>query len=206
MSGSRHGRGKLLPVVHTLWKQLRKDLSDPDELREQRLAFIGAEIGRPVNSMKDMSGRELGLVIDALRSQLGEKREPASRPAKVARSENVVVTGSFGRPATGVSKLEPAEVVHLASSEQAWLISALFDRLRWPSGARSKFLVTKFKTNSLTMLKKAQAQSAITILLTIVCSNEIKAEQPGVSVSREMVKQRIPSLLREIKSSIEASI
>ncbi len=178
----RSPRARMIAAIHIKFKQVRRDLRGctEAEIREERLAFINQTLNlkRPVSSMRDLTDRRLGLVLDKLSQLLAQPPLPNSRAVTTPQTE-----GSGG-----------AEIVHLASAEQVYVINKLLDFLGWGLEAREKFISQRFKSKTPNMLSQKQAQSLTMILLYIAAQRSVKDRTGVARVSRKMIQAEIPDL------------
>lgn len=178
----RPPRARMIAAIHIRFKQVRRDLrgSSETEIREERLAFINQTLNlkHPVSSMRDLTDRRLGLVLDRLNQLLAQPPLPNSRAVTTPQTE-----GSGG-----------AEIVHLASAEQVYIINKLIGFLGWSPAASEKFISQRFKSKTPNMLSQKQAQSLIMILLYIAAARSIKERTSAARVSRKMIQAEIPEL------------
>jgi hypothetical protein len=169
-------RNRMIAAIHLQWRSARPDLrNEPEELRDQRLAFITdlLKLKRPLTSMRSLSDRQLGLVLDALHNGSFQPRLPNATVA----------------PAS-----EGAEVIHLASSEQAHTINKLLDWLGWSDEGREKFIQQRFKRTSPAMLSPKNAHSLINILLNIAAARSIRERTGAMRIKRVTIRAEIPAL------------
>lgn len=177
----RSVRSRMIAAIHLKFKKLRTDLRfcSDEELREERLAFINDVLKpkRAIASMRDLSDRQLGLVLDALSRLEAQPQLPNSKAAApIAQADT------------------SAEIIHLASSEQGFTIEKLFNCLGWTDEARTNFVQQKFKRSSPAMLTFKQANSLTMILLNIAAARAIKGRGSVQRVSRRMIQDEIPAL------------
>lgn len=170
-----NGRSRIIAAIHAEWHRLRPDLL-PDESRAERLAFISHILRRrhPVRSMCELTTHELLFVLDAL-------HRVKDRISGRTPTANTIKTDT------------QAEVIHLASAEQAWAIERLFVHLGWTPQQRHDFLVKRFRHANVRMLTPQQANSLFMILATIAAARDIKRRGARV-VSRSMIRAEIPHL------------
>jgi len=190
----RDKRQSRFAKINATWKQLRPDLRGADELREARLEFAEQVLGcGPIGSFSDLTIPELDRVIAAMM-----KSAQASLPGDRGQVTGDRVTrGNFGlSPVT--SNLSPS-VVHLASKEEVWAIEQVLGYLGWTEEGRRGFFQKNFRRPSAHMLKPRQAKSAISILLSIAASKDIKKrEGENTKVSRGMMRAEMPALKKRI--------
>lgn len=174
-SPSAHRKG-MIAAIQITWPQLRPDLRHaPEELREERLAFIQQTLGlkRPVASLTELSDRQIASVLDAMRA-LQLKPHPASSPAIAPLTQE-------------------AEIIHLASAEQTHTINKLCAYLGWNDEARRGFLKRRYRRDSPAMLSPKQAHGLIRILFNIAASRDLK-QRGATHASQEMIREEIPHL------------
>jgi lipopolysaccharide biosynthesis protein len=180
-SSERSVRSRMIAAIHLKFKKLRTDLRfcSDEEIRDERLAFINDALKskRAIISMRDLSDRQLGLVLDALSRLETQPQLPNSQAANVAAN-----AGNAS-----------AEIIHLASSEQQHTIEKLFNCLAWDDELRASFVKQKFKSSP-AMLTFKQANSLTMILLTIAATRAIKGRGSVQRVSRLMIREEIPAL------------
>lgn len=166
----------MIAAIHIEWKRLRPDLRhSADELRDERLAFISNALGLKFipASMSDLTDKQLGKVLDALRDLQEQPRLPNCEVQQ--------------RP------LADAGVIHLASAEQVHTINKLLLHLGWGDAAQKAFISRRFRRENPVHLFPKQASSLIRILLNIACTRELK-ERGIEKVSRPMIRLQIPRL------------
>lgn len=169
-------RSKMIAAIHLEWRNRRPDLRhSSEESRDERLAFITdlLRLKRPLTSMRSLSDRQLGLVLDALHNGRVQQRLPVEKPA----------------PAS-----EGAEIIHLASTEQVFTINKILDYLGWRPEARANFIQQRFKRASPAMLSPKNAHSLMMILLNIAAARDVRERMGVMRVSRRMIGEEIPHL------------
>jgi hypothetical protein len=174
------GRAKMIAAVHIEWKKLRPDLHlDDESLRAERLVFVqdALKLKKPVSSLRVLSNAQLGRVLDAMRRLRAQPRLGGYAPPLKPEIA----------PATG------AEIFHLASAEQVFTISKLFDYLDWTLEFQKRFISRRFKREKPALLSPSNAHALIRILINIACSRDIKERGVG-RVSRAMIAAEIPAL------------
>ncbi|MEK6323589.1 MAG: hypothetical protein AABN33_18265 [Acidobacteriota bacterium] len=200
---------RMIAIIAT-WKKLRPDLAhDQEDLRASRLEFAASVLGiPPIDSLTELTAGQLGRVLDKLREVQGfgfrvQGSAGTVESSRVQGSAGTVESSRFNqKPRT--RNPEPhgrrgAAVVHLASNSQVWAIEKILDYLGWSEGGRAGFFRKNFKGAPARMLKTRQANSAITILLTMAASRDIKARRgEETKVSREMATKEMPELKKRI--------
>lgn len=169
-------RKRMMAAINIQWQQLRPDLRhSPDELRDERLAFVSnvLKLKGGLSSMRELSDRQLGKVLDALKGLMSEPRLP-----------NCVVPQQ---------PIASATIIHLATAEQVHTINKLLLHLGWGEETRKAFIGKRFKRSNPVHLLPRQAHSLIRILLNIACDQELK-ERGIRKVTREMIALQIPAL------------
>jgi hypothetical protein len=190
-------RNRMLSAIHVKWAQKRPDIrSDKAELAGALRDFAAqvCELAN-VESLADLSEKELGFVLDALNG-----KPAGAQPTQIAtRSGANVVRGTFGnkaqRPPIGG---EPADITHLASPGQVATAQKLFAFVEWPLEKQEAFLGRRYKTKAVAMLTFKRANGLVRILLNIAASRDIKRKMAGVKVSQAMIKAAIPELKRRL--------
>lgn len=178
-------RRRMIAAIHITWTKLRPDLRhDKDELRDERLAFITdvLKLKRPPASMRDLTSRQLGIVLDAMKSKAAQPALPNYSFCKA--------TGAPERDADN----KGAEIIHLASAEQVHVIHKLLDYLNWSIEAREHFIKKRFKRSGPALLTPKQAHSLVMILLYIAAARSIKERGHVGRVTRPQIRQEIPEL------------
>jgi len=181
-TGSHSVRSKTIAAIHLTWKKLRRDLSDADESREQRLTFMAGVLKKDsISSTRDLTDRQLGRVLDAMRELERAPELPGMQVIhRVSRSETT--------PAT-------AEIIHLATAAQVSALKKLLAHLGWRAEAQEGFIEKRFHRKSVEMLSPKDAHSLTMILLNIAASNAVRSR--GVKrASRLMIGDEIPRIKR----------
>lgn len=177
----RSPRSRMIAAINIKFRQVRRDLkyATEGEIREERLAFItdALRLKRQLDSMRGLTDRQLGLVLDAL----GRLETQPALP------------NSAATPAPQPTG-ETAEVIHLASAEQVHTISKLLDFLNWREEARENFIKQRFQRTSPAMLSQKQAQSLVMILLYIAARRAVNSRTGAARISRKMIQAEIPAL------------
>jgi len=188
-------RRKMFARIHCQWKDLRPDLhNDPESLREGLLDYATAVLGVEVTGLSTLSTGRLGKLLDAMREERSQPSLPGALPgaARFKRAPS---------DSPGVQNA-PAEIVHLASTEQVWAIQRVLNFLGWTAEGAAKFIKARFGRESATFLKPRQANDLLMILLTIACSAELKRENAEwgstLKVSRQMIRAYIPKLKQRL--------
>lgn len=196
--GSPHpSRRKMLAAIHIQWKQLRPDLHhSEDEMRDERLAFITdtLKLRRPLESLSDLTDRQLGLVLDAFK---GLRAQPALPNCEAKVNTAMSPVCKFPRPVAATPESGGAEVIHTASIEQIYTIHKLLNYLGWTTEFQKSFIKQRFKRDSPTFLRPKQAHSLIRILMNIACSRDLK-EQGVVKASAALIRAQIPALKQRL--------
>jgi hypothetical protein len=187
-------RRRLLAAINITWKEIRPDLGSADELREARLDFAATELRiPPIGSYSELSNSQLSKVLSAMQR---ERAQPSLAGCNVRRIQPAQEV------ADQVSRGTPAEVVHLASLEQTWAINRVFKYLAWTETGCEAFLRRNFQRNNVRTLTPKQARSALTILLHIAASRDIKAraakERRSITVTKPMKLAEIPAIKRKL--------
>jgi hypothetical protein len=173
-----------MQAIHATWRKVAPPtVVDAEDLRIERLNFATRvlNLNEPLESLNGLSGAQLGRVLDAMRE--------LERAPTVVQSPKSKVQGP--------DEAE-AEIHHLATTAQVEAIDKLFASLEWFPTTVEKFLLDKFKTKSQRMLTVKQANSCTMILFNIAASFAIRAQFPGVPVSRAMIRREIPALKRRL--------
>jgi hypothetical protein len=191
-------------AINATWKQLRPDLRHSAvELREARLDYAAAVNGiAPIGSLADLTIHQLDRVIEAMKRDL-------QQPAWPVQSSEFSVQRSRFATRNSEPGTQDGAVVHLATEEEAWAVEQVLDYLGWSDEGRQGFLRKNFRRATPQMLTHRQAKSAITVLLTIAASRDIKKregetaaaigpEASPIKVSRLMIRAEMPSLKKRI--------
>ena len=184
----KSARRGMLAKIHALWRDLRPDLRDSRaDSREGLLIFAEATLDLShIGSLTDLTMPQLGRVIDALEK---EHRQPALAGCEIVRNQPSV-------PNVGQTQ---ADVVHLASREQVWVINRIFDYLCWTLQGRETFLRSKSRRTRPEMLLSKQAHGIIRVLMNIAASRDLKAERgQNVKVSQAAIRGYLPTLKRKL--------
>jgi hypothetical protein len=192
-------RNRMLSAIHVKWAQKRPDIrSDKAELAGALRDFAAqvCELAN-VESLADLSDKELGFVLDALNGKpVAGGRYAQPTPTAGAN----VLRGTFGHkaPRSPIVDREPAEITHLASPGQVVTAEKLFNFVQWPLEKQEAFLERRYKTKAVSMLTFKRANGLVRILLNIAASRDIKRKMAGVKVSQAMIKAAIPELKRRL--------
>lgn len=179
-SNAGDSRKRMMAAIQIKWQQMRPDLRhSPDELREERLAFVSnvLRLRRELTSLRDLSDRQLGRVLDALNDMTVHPRLPNSEvPQK---------------------PIATAEIIHLASAGQVHAINKLLNYLDWTAGFQETFIKRRYKRANPVHLRPKEAHSLLRILLNIACTRELK-ERGVTKVTRAMINLQIPVLKQRL--------
>jgi hypothetical protein len=214
MKKSATVRNRALGAVHIEFARMRRDL-DKEELRPALHQYAAEVLNlSSVESMADLTDRELGWVLDAMRKEMSVKKDAG---VQVAAPAGKVVRGKFGRGGSdsksqignlkegeeghaGSVRPQEAEITHLASEAQTRTIAKLFDFLRWDHlGKREEWLIKKFKVKSAKLLEYKKAHSCIRVLMNIAAHRALKRMAPEKPVSRAAINAWIPELKRRLE-------
>jgi hypothetical protein len=198
-------RRRMLAKIHIEFPKLRPDLRhSTEELREARLEFCQVALGlaHTPASMGEFNNRQLGKVLDAIKAAKTQPGLPGCQIHGLRQSggqarATVSRINSRGCDA-GDMRAGSAEIIHLASEEQRWAISRIFDLLQWSEEGRARFLNSKFKKRTAAMLTAKEANSAMMILLYIAAYAALRADPKVKRVSRKMAKAYIPTLKKTL--------
>lgn len=191
-------RAKMIRYIQTNFPKLRPDLRhSTEELREARLQFCSEvlKLRAPLTSIKRLNEHQLGRVIDAMKREMKEPLLPGSNvipmpTAKVADQQGL---------SCKAKDMGGSTVIHLAGNEQVWAIERVLDHLNWSEKGREAFFQRNWQVNTPRQLQHVEANAAFAIVMTIACSNEIKAQKGDTfKVSREMIRQHTPGLKRRL--------
>jgi hypothetical protein len=188
-TSQRSTRSKTIAAIQITWKKVRRDLSDVDESREQRLTFIAGVLNLkgPIASTRDLTDKQLGRVLDRLREL--ERQPELPETESIHAPANRSVDAGAGA----------AEIVHLATASQVATIEKLFHFLGWRLQTQEGFLEERFKRKSPRLLTPKQAGSLTMILLNIGAAKSIRYRAEVGRVSRTMIRAEIPSLKRRLE-------
>jgi len=190
-ASTRSTRARTIAAIQITWKKIRRDLRDPEELREQRLAFMAdvLKLRKPLGSTRDLTDKQLGRVLDRMRELEGQPELPGA--------QSIHAPLPFHSSAVnGVE--EAAEIIHLATAAQVSTIEKLLAFLGWRQAAQEAFLQKRFERSSPRLLTPAQAHSLTMILLNIGAAKEIRSRSEMNRVSRVMIRAEIPALKRRL--------
>ncbi len=178
-SSSKPVRARMLAAVNIKWAKLRPDLrNDRKDLHDELCSFITDKLRlkEPLASLRSLSDRQLGRVLDVLSDMESQPPLPHSEAT------------------AAVAEREGATVIHLASAEQSHTINKIMDHLGWSQQARESFIKQRYRRISPAMLAPKQANGLTMILLAIAAARALK-DRGGVSrVSRAMIRAEIPAL------------
>lgn len=196
---ARNIRQKMLAKIHIEYQRLRPDLRhSTEELREERLLFCQNALGlsRPPASLRDLTDKQLGRVIEAIAKEYSEPKLPGCD----AHGTRASVRSNLSRhcSANDMISSSSAEVIHLASEEQTWAINRIFEYLGWSPEGRTRFIEGRFNRKSEKLLKPNEAQSLTFILLRIAASNDLKKDSRIVRVTKSMIGSYIPQLKKKL--------
>jgi hypothetical protein len=193
MSPDAHNRA--IAAIQILWKQMRPDLFDKDELRDERLAWIERflQLRRPLASITDLSDKQLGVVLEEMRRMTGTV--PKQTIAAPLTDTNVVQFPNVRR-----QQAQPAEseTVHLAGEQQIFTINKLVGFIGWSEEGFRDFLFQKFRRRSPRLLKFKECNSLMMILLNIAADKDLRA-QGKAKISRAMTAKHIPEIKRRLE-------
>lgn len=178
-------RNRMIAAIHLTWKKARPDLRhSSEEARDERLAFITdlLKLKRPLASMRKLTDRQLGLVLDALNNGRVQQRLPNAQAA----------------PAS-----EGAEIIHLASAEQVFTINKLLDYLGWCPEARDNFIKQRFQRTSPAMLSPKHAHSLMMVLLNVAAARDVRQRLGSLRISRRMIGEEIPHLKARLRIDVK---
>lgn len=194
----RDKRQSRFAKINATWKQLRPDLRTAEDLRQGRLEFAEAVLGcGPIGSFSDLTIPELDRVIAAM--VRGQLRLPTGDRGPQTEFNQRLDRRPPGDGPAGPPSAVSGQVVHLASAEEVWAIEQVLNYLGWSEEGRRGFFQKNFRRPSAHMLKPRQAKSAISILLSIAASKDIKRrEGENTKVSRGMMRAEMPALKRRI--------
>jgi hypothetical protein len=189
----------MIAKIQIEFPKLRPDLRhSTEELKEERLIFCQHALGlrEPPSSLRNLSDKQLGRVIEAISKERSEPRLPGCEihgtKASVRSNSNVRCK------AKDMMQLEGAEIFHLASGEQVWVVNRIFEYLGWTPEGQARFIESKFGRRSPTLLRPRQAQSLTFILLRIAASNDLKKKPGVVRVSDAMIGSYIHDLKKKL--------
>lgn len=171
---STDGRRRMLGFIHGNFAKMRPDLRhDTEGLRVARLLFATQvlKLRAPLVSMKRLNETQLGRVIDAMRREMNNPQLPGTNVTPLPVAKVTLETG------TSCKAEDMGQVIHLAGNEQVWAIERILDHLNWGDKGREAFFTNNFRVKSPKQLKHSQANAAMTILLRIAISREIKDEK-----------------------------
>ena len=197
---SPQSRNAAIAAIQICWKQMRPDLhGDKDALREERLIWIASflQLRRPLASIKDLTDRQMGIVLEEMRRMTGTTPKPkiVSDIARPPLDGNVVNIADYRQPSP--SEATEADVTHLSGEAQIFTINKLVGAIGWSDEHFRDFLFSKFRCRSPRMLTFNQCTSLTMILLTIAADKELRA-QGHAKISRAMTAKYIPILKRKL--------
>jgi hypothetical protein len=165
------------------WKKFYR--GDADESRDARLDWLTRKLNlrRPLESTKDLTDKQLGLALDALRKAQSHPELPG--------------TDLLYRSPIAEGKKEQARIIHLASEPQVHTLQVLFNDLGWSPAGQRKFLEARYKHGTATLLRQKEANSLIAILLNIIASRDLKAAGWG-KVNRAQMKDYVPVVKKRL--------
>lgn len=195
-SMSAQSRNLAIAAIQICWKQMRSDLSDKDELRAERLAWIAGflQLARPLRSITDLSDGQMGIVLEEMRRLTGTQPK-LKQPAAKLTDTNVV---QFPTGKKHDAHPAESETVHLAGEGQIYTINKLVGFIGWTDTHFREFLFNKFRRRSPRMLKFKEATSLTMILLTIAADKDLRARGEA-RVTRAMTTKHIPVLKRKLE-------
>ena len=191
---NRAERKSRYAAIKIRWRQLRPDLAKTDEERGALLDFAVAELGiAAIGSLTDLTMTQLNRVMVALGNELAAPRLPgASVPIAASSREGAGST---------------AEITHLASKEEQWLIEQLFEYADWSEFYRERFLEKHYGKKSPAMLNRRQARGCITALLRSAAYRDLKFGKPDTThPSPQQIRVRIGEIKKIIaRRAVESS-
>lgn len=195
---AHESRKKAIAAIQILWKQMRPDLFDKDELRDERLTWISGflKLPRPLESITELSDGQMMIVLDEMRGLTGTKQQqptPWRENARIEREhhrhfqsiENVVSIEQFKRQ-------------HFASQEQKFTLDKIIKHLGWSDGAVKDFLVRRGFGESIEKIAFKKANSLTMILLNIAADKDLRA-QGKTKISRAMTAKHISVIKRRLE-------
>jgi hypothetical protein len=195
-SSEKTVRGETIKAIHATWKKVVRgiDVNDKDELRDARLRFCERTLGlrRSLKSMSGLNGAQLGRVLDEMRRL---ERAPA-----LPGTERLQLAGA---PPVSPGPAAGAEIHHLATKAQTDAIGKLVRYLGWTAIGKQAFIAKRYGRDSERMITPDQANSLTMVLFNIAGAKAIRDrrrenKQEPTEVSRQMIRQEIPRLKREL--------
>lgn len=165
------------------WKKFYR--GDEGESRYARLDWLtrALNLKRPLESAKDLTDKQLGLALDALRK--------AQRHPTLPNTENLY------RSPIAEARAAQARIIHLASEPQVHTIQVLFHDLGWTPEGQRNFLTARYQHGTATLLQGRQANSLIAILLNIIAARDLKAAG-FPKVSRAQMTAHVPEVKKRL--------
>jgi hypothetical protein len=211
-------RPGMIAKIQIEFPKLRPDLdpqTDAKDLRAARLDFCRDALDMRMSpaSLTILKDWQLKIVLDKLteaRTQQSSpngsqmrvrKLKPKAGLTTVATTENSSSCGYYcdenvghvdhGSPA-------PAEIIHLAGTEQTWAINRVFEYLDWNEDRRAKYILSRFGTDSAKRLKPYQAKSLLVQLLTMAAHRDLKLRGKEGPIGRDQTLAEIPNVKRRL--------
>lgn len=208
-SMSTQSRNAAIAAIQICWQQMRTDLhGDKDAMRDERLAWITSflRLKNPLESIKDLSDGQIGLVLDEMRNMTGAKA-PAWSPQQKGKIErehrrltqigNVISIADFVSKKPKSAPVE-SETVFLTSDEQFYTLEKLVNFIGWNDEQTQNFLKKRKFAPSLRMQEFDRATALTMILLNIAADKDLRA-QGKTKISRAMTAKHIPILKQKLQ-------
>lgn len=186
-------RNKAYAAINISWKKMRPDMAfaDKDEIRDQRLAWMAQFLGlKSLDSTKDLSDNQIGLVLEEMRRMTGEAK-PASPARPYFKGKALPFGVVESTPSSG------AEIIHLASNEQIYVLEKLEAYIGWTTEQRENYLQPRFKRRNFRTLIFKQATALTMQMLNIAAHKDLKA-QGKEKISRAQTAKQIPILKKKL--------
>ncbi len=189
-------RKAMLARINIEFPKTRPDLRhSPDEVKEALYDLCTAALNKKerVTSLRKLTDKELGRVIEAIKDCLRQPQLPNSNVVKISQRRGL----SCGIEQMGTAETE-AEIIHLSGEEQVWAINQVFGFLKWGKEAREGFMRRRFNRTSPSMLSPADANSLLYILMRIAARKILTDEEGFKKPNQQQIASRIPAVKQQL--------
>lgn len=191
-------RKAMLARIHIEFPKMRPDLRHSAEELKQSLYDLCTEalnVKEPVTSLRKLSDKQLGRVIEAIKDQLRQPALPGSNVVKMSARRSGLSCGieQMGQVSSESASPESAEIIHTSGPEQVWAINRVWDFLKWGKEAREGFLRKRFRAKTAALLSPSEANSLLYILLRIA-TRAVLIEEGFVKPNQQQIASRIPAV------------
>ena len=187
----------MLARIHIEFPKTRPDLRhSPEEMKEALYDLCTEALNKRerVTSLRKLTDKELGRVIEAIKDRLRQPELPGSSVVKMSQRRGLSCgIDEMGQSSAAVSA-ESAEIIHLSGEEQVWAINQVFSFLKWGKEAREGFMRRRFNRTSPSMLSPGDANSLLYILMRIAARKILTDEEDFKKPNQQLIASRIPEV------------